>query len=110
MLFRSKRGTYFKVTTDDPIAMARLGSTIYEESDWSEPHQRAYPTGEEYELHAGSHITFMCEFQNDTDNKFVFGNSAETNEMCILHGMYWPRISSRWETCTVGRMATKMQL
>ena len=105
-----KRGTHFKVTTDDPIAIAHLGATLYEESDWSEPKQREYPIGEENELHAGSHITFSCEYQNDSDAAFVFGNSAATNEMCILHGMYWPRMPSRSEQCFFGRMATRAQL
>jgi Copper type II ascorbate-dependent monooxygenase, C-terminal domain len=102
-----KRGTHFVVTTDDPIAGARLGSTLYEESDWSEPKPREYPEGEENELHAGSHITFSCEYQNDSDNAFMFGNSAETNEMCILHGMYWPRMPSLSEQCILGRVATR---
>jgi hypothetical protein len=102
-----KRGTHFLVTTDDPIAAAKLGSTLYEESDWSEPKPREYPEGEENELHAGSHITFSCEYQNDSDNTFIFGNSAATNEMCILHGMYFPRMSSFSEQCILGRMATR---
>lgn len=101
------RGTHFIVKTDDPIAAEKLGEVLYEEKDWSEPKPRVYPEGEENELHAGSHITFSCEFQNDTDNTFRFGNSAETNEMCILHGMYWPRMPSLSEQCVVGRMATK---
>jgi hypothetical protein len=102
------RGTHFVVTTDDPKASDELGgSTLYESSDWSEPKPREYPAGEEYELHAGSHITFSCEYQNDTDNPFVFGNSAATNEMCILHGMYWPRMSTLSEQCILGRVATK---
>jgi hypothetical protein len=105
-----KRGTHFVVTTDDPIAGAKLGSTLYEESDWSEPKPREYPDGEEYELHAGSHITFSCEYQNDSDNAFMFGNSAETNEMCILHGMYWPRMSPLSEQCILGRVATRQML
>jgi hypothetical protein len=103
-----KRGTHFVVTTDDPIAAEKLGGAmLYEEHDWSEPKPREYPEGEEYELHAGSHITFSCEFQNDSDDTFKFGNSAETNEMCILHGMYWPRMSTLSEQCYIGRIATR---
>jgi hypothetical protein len=106
-----KRGTHFVVTTDDPIAAEKLGGAmLYEEHDWSEPKPREYPEGEEYEIHAGSHITFSCEYENDTDNPFMFGNSAETNEMCILHGMYFPRMPSLSEQCILGRVATRQML
>ncbi len=101
------RGTRFVVKTDDPVAAERLGEVLLEEKDWAEPKPREYPEGEQNELHAGSHITFSCEFQNDTDNAFRFGNSAETNEMCILHGMYWPRMSQLSEQCILGRMTAK---
>ena len=32
----------------------------------------------------------------------VAGQSASTNEMCILHGMYWPRIDPATEECFSG--------
>ena len=95
------RGVHFVATTDDPAAADALG-TLYESDDWSEPQPREYPTDPPVVLHAGSHITFSCEYLNDTDSPFMFGQSAETNEMCILHGMYWPRMSLIGETCLTG--------
>lgn len=102
-----KRGVHFVVTTDDEKASEMLGSPLYEELDWSEPKAKTYPEGEEFEIHAGQRINILCEFQNDTDNTYKFGNSAETNEMCILHGMYWPRMSSAAEQCYLGRMTMR---
>jgi hypothetical protein len=100
------RGTHFIANTDDPDAAAALG-TLYEESDWSEPKPRIYPSDPPVVLHRGSHITFSCDFKNDTDNGFIFGQSASTNEMCILHGMYWPRMSPLAEQCFGGVTSRK---
>ena len=97
-----ERGVKFVVETDDAAAAKALG-TLYEEDDWAEPSQRAYPNDSTAVLHAGSHINFSCTFQNEGDSTYVFGNSAHTNEMCILHGMYWPRMSSRHEQCLGGQ-------
>jgi hypothetical protein len=97
-----KQGINFVATTDDPAAAATLG-TLYEEKDWSEPHPRAYPYNPPATLHAGTHITFSCDFQNPTTSTLTFGQSAETNEMCILHGMYWPRMAASAEQCSGGK-------
>jgi hypothetical protein len=50
-------------------------------------------------VHAGSTISYQCYFDNPTDDTFVYGPSADTNEMCILHGMYWPRLDPATEFC-----------
>lgn len=103
-----KRALGFVATTDDSAAAATLG-TLYSQDDWSEPQPREYPTSPPVTLHAGSHITFSCDYQNDSDATFTYGNSAETNEMCILHGMYWPRMPSMNEQC-FGGMSTQTSL
>ena len=95
-----KRGVHFEATTDDESAADVLGM-LYESNDWSEPQPREFPS-EGVVLHAGSHITFSCDFENDGNDTFVYGNSAEDNEMCILHGMYWPRMPSNAEQCFGG--------
>jgi hypothetical protein len=95
------RGTHFLATTDDPEAAAVLGD-LFESDTWSEPRPRAYPADPPVTLHAGTHITFSCDYENTTDTEFHFGNSAPSNEMCLLHGMYWPRMSSFSEQCIGG--------
>jgi hypothetical protein len=57
-------------------------------------------------LHAGTHITYSCDYDNPRDTTLVFGNSAEKNEMCLLHGMYWPRLDGATERCTNGTSTT----
>jgi hypothetical protein len=100
------RGVNFVAETDDPEAKEALG-TLYAEKDWSEPKPRVYPSDPAVILHKDTHVTFGCDFQNDTDKPFKFGQSAETNEMCILHGMYWPRMPRQSEQCR-GGVTSKM--
>jgi hypothetical protein len=95
------RGVNFVAETDDEDAKNTLG-TLYTETDWSEPKPRIYPSDPPVILHGGTHISFGCDFKNDTDMTFKFGQSAETNEMCILHGMYWPRMPRESEQCRGG--------
>jgi hypothetical protein len=97
-----KQGSNFIATTDDPVAATTLG-TLYQENDWEEPHPRTYPFNPPVTLHAGTHITFSCDFMNPTSTTITFGQSAETNEMCILHGMYWPRMTASAEQCSGGK-------
>jgi hypothetical protein len=95
------RGVNFVAETDDEDAQEALG-TLYKETDWAEPKPRIYPSDPPVVLHEGTHISFGCDFKNDTDRTFRFGQSAETNEMCILHGMYWPRMPRQQEQCMGG--------
>jgi hypothetical protein len=95
------RGVNFVVETDDEAAQKALG-TLYSETDWSEPKPRIYPSDPAVILHKDTHISFACDFKNDSDRTFRFGQSAETNEMCILHGMYWPRMPRASEQCKGG--------
>jgi len=100
------RGVKFVAETDDPEAAKVLG-TLYEEKEWAEPRPRVYPSDPPVVLHAGTRIRFACDFQNDTDKTFRFGQSAEANEMCILHGMYWPRMPRAAEQCLGGMAARR---
>ncbi|HKU38102.1 MAG TPA: hypothetical protein VJR89_08145, partial [Polyangiales bacterium] len=100
------RGVRFVVETDDPAAAAMLGSPLYEARGWAEPQAKSYPVRRDAVLHAGSRIHFRCEYENDGERTYRFGSSAATDEMCILHGMYWPRTSRDYEQCLIGRMTS----
>jgi len=93
-----KRGMHFVATTDD----GDVQGPLYETNDWSEPQARIFGNDPPTTIHAGSHIVFSCDFDNPTNQKFVYGPSAVTNEMCILHGMYWPRADPATEFCLGG--------
>jgi hypothetical protein len=95
------RGVSFKATTNDLQAAARLGD-LYATTTWAEPPPREFPAEPPATLSAGSAIQYSCTFNNTTSQTIVAGQSAATNEMCILHGMYWPRADSATELCTFG--------
>ena len=95
------RGIEFTATSSDPVAAQQAGD-LYDSTTWSEPSPRTFPYAPPVTLHSGSSITYTCTYRNATGQTFVAGQSAETNEMCILHGMYWPRLDSQTETCQLG--------
>jgi hypothetical protein len=104
------RGYSFQATTDDAVAMQQLGgAVVYNQpgpDGWAEPHVQTYPYAPPTTLHAGSKLTIACTYHNATSRTFVFGQSAETAEMCLLHGMYWPRSDAATERCTNGTSTT----
>jgi hypothetical protein len=99
------RGVGFTASTDDATAATRVG-VLYATTTWSEPEPKIFPADPPVTLHAGSSITYSCSYSNTTSQQFVAGVSAATNEMCILHGMYWPRLDSATENCTSGVTTT----
>jgi hypothetical protein len=81
-----KHGTYFTARTDD-------GQLLFETNEWEEPEPWIFDPPRR--LKAGSKIVVDCEYQNDTPFPLSFGESADTNEMCIFTGVYYP--AGRWE-------------
>ena len=100
------RGYSFSAWTDDAVTERKIeGGDLYYQpgpDGWSEPHVQNYPSDPPITLHAGSNLMFSCHYRNTTAQTFVFGSSAVNNEMCILHGMYWPRADRDTEQCLSG--------
>ena len=104
------RGHSFRAWTDDPTAAMQLGGDVYSEpgpEGWEDPHVQIYPTDPPITLHAGTNLMISCTYRNETDQAFKFGLSAATAEMCLLHGMYWPRLDSATERCTNGKTTSE---
>jgi hypothetical protein len=76
-----RHGVGFTSSTDD-------GRTIYNGSQWDEPKVAEFDPP--MEVNAGTAITWACSYQNDTGTTMGFGESAATNEMCILNGVFYP--------------------
>ena len=113
------RGYAFRAWTDDADATQKVGGAdIYDQpgpDGWAEPHVQTYPEDPPVTLHAGSNLMIQCTYRNTTTQTFTFGQSAATAEMCLLHGMYWPRlkdangsVDSNAERCTSGMSSSDM--
>jgi hypothetical protein len=62
--------------------------TLYTTTEWQEPPALAYSPP--LQLSAGTTITWSCEYVNNTANTLTFGESAQTNVMCISTSIFYP--------------------
>jgi hypothetical protein len=76
-----RHGTYFTARTDD-------GQLLFETNEWEEPLPWRFDPPRR--LRAGTEIQIDCDYQNNTPFPLSFGESADTNEMCIFNGSYYP--------------------
>jgi hypothetical protein len=74
-------GTHFEARTSD-------GQLVYETNEWAEPDPWHFDPP--LPVPGGASIDIRCEYDNTTDTTLSFGESADTNEMCILSGLYYP--------------------
>ncbi len=89
-----RRGTTFRSTVTD----ASGDSLVLHESDsWSSPTPTVYWPPRE--LSAGSTLEFSCGYRNDSASPVIEGPSGATDEMCVLVGGYWPKLSADAELC-----------
>jgi hypothetical protein len=79
------------------LAETDNGTVIYEGTEWDEPEPRGFSPP--LELAANTRITYTCDYVNTTSNTLTFGDSAQTNEMCILSGTYYPAPAGATLSC-----------
>jgi Copper type II ascorbate-dependent monooxygenase, C-terminal domain len=70
-------------------AMTTTGQVIYQGTDWNEPVPTKYDPA--MDVAKGSIVTWSCTYNNMTGKTLTFGESANTNEMCILAGVAYPK-------------------
>jgi hypothetical protein len=72
---------------------------FYEEKDWSEPPLITSGSGAAgtntsamlpMQLKSGTSISWTCMYTNPTNAAMTFGDSAQTQNMCIYIGQYYP--------------------
>jgi hypothetical protein len=75
-----KHGTYLEANLD--------GKHFYSTESWDHPDQRIFDPP----LHApqGTRLDFQCTYTNDGPTTLTFGESADTNEMCVMLLNYYP--------------------
>jgi len=83
----------------DP-AVDQLGTTPFYTSDsWSSP-ENANLT---MPISGGSRIRFQCDYDNSAGTAdYYAGQSAETNEMCMFIGVYYPEMGQLSDFCIQG--------
>jgi hypothetical protein len=80
-----RRGTQFVGTAVLPDGTKK---TIYTTNTWDEPVAASFTPA--MTLPSGSSIQWACSYANDTGMTLGFGESANSNEMCIFTGTYYP--------------------
>jgi hypothetical protein len=89
-----RRGTTFRSTITEPGGEPLV---LHDSDSWDSPTPTVYWPPRE--VTAGSTIEFSCGFRNDANNTVVEGTSADTDEMCVLVGGYWPKLPADAELC-----------
>jgi hypothetical protein len=70
------------------VATTTSGIPLYEGTDWDEPELVTFSPP--IAIDQPTEVTWTCTYQNDDDYPLTFGDSAASNEMCILAGSYYP--------------------
>jgi hypothetical protein len=69
--------------------VATSGSqTLYTTQTWADPVPGQYSPP--IQLASGAPVTWSCTYVNDTTEPLTFGESAETNVMCIYSLQFYP--------------------
>lgn len=61
---------------------------LYSTDTWNEPVSPDLAPA--FEVHAGDSIRYSCTFDNQTGAALSYGQSAATNEMCNIFGVFYP--------------------
>jgi hypothetical protein len=89
-----RRGVAFHSQVMPPTGAA---FALHDSDTWSAPTPTVY--WPPLELTAGSTVEFGCDYRNDSASPVIEGTSGERDEMCVLVGGYWPKLSAEAELC-----------
>jgi copper type II ascorbate-dependent monooxygenase-like protein len=83
-------------------------SALYHTDQWADPDPASF-FDHPLEVGADSQLEFTCHYQNDDDVDVAVGFSAQTDEMCIFAGLYYPAGDRAMETCENGQLVGQGQ-
>ena len=75
-----KHGTHFDAKINKEM--------VFETTTWDEPESAIFAPAKP--VKGGTKLDFNCTFVNNSANTLTFGESAETNEMCIFVASFYP--------------------
>jgi hypothetical protein len=70
------------------VATLSTGQTLFQTTQWAEPPAKVYSPP--LAIPAGTTITWTCTDVNTTGTTLTFGESANTNVMCISSNIFYP--------------------
>jgi hypothetical protein len=70
------------------VAKTASGRLVYEGTEWNHPTPSIFTPP--LALGTDTRVTWTCSYDNQGDTPLSFGESAATNEMCILGGTFYP--------------------
>jgi hypothetical protein len=80
------------------LAQVRRNSATGEElvrtEDWEHPTAGRWDAPNFLTFAAGEQLYYSCTYENPTTNRITVGTSAETDEMCMAIGYYFPAVSN----------------
>jgi len=83
----------------DPAVTDLAATPFYTSDSWSSPDNALLSMP----IAAGSHLRFECDYDNSAGTQAYFsGQSAQTNEMCMFVGTYYPEMGAGSDFCVDG--------
>jgi hypothetical protein len=83
----------------DPAVDQMATTPFYTSSSWSSPPNEQFTMP----IKGGSRLRFECDYNNSAGTAEYFqGPSAQTNEMCMFIGVYYPEMSPVADFCLSG--------
>lgn len=68
---------------------ATTGEKVFESSDWEHPGATRWDAAPFFSFDSGK-LTYECEYRNTTNRTIEDGDSAQTDEMCMASGYFFP--------------------
>ena len=74
------------------------GTTIFDSTSWEHPGATAWDKMPFFQFTSGK-LSYQCEYENPNNRTIKTGDSAETDEMCMAIGYYFPAPGSTGHFC-----------
>lgn len=78
------------VTAAKSTSVSDVGTTLLTNTDWEHPALYRLPDSSPLTFKNDEGLRWVCSYDNTTNNYVKFGQSAKTDEMCIIWAYYYP--------------------
>ena len=68
---------------------------VFESTNWDHPGSATW-SAEPYFTFSSGRLSYRCEYNNTTGNTVGEGDSAQTDEMCMAVGYFFPSTSAKF--------------